>query len=136
MVRAAAARLYSRIAPCPSVHRRSVSTRRAAMPPISVRLSDARKFTVEVELSWTVGQLKAQIAAESDVPPELQRLVYKGQVLADGLTLQHYGACAGGHARACVCVCVRVWVRMCVRVPGGREGGGGGGGGGVVGGAR
>lgn len=70
----------------------------ATMPPISVRLSDARKFTVECEFSWTVARFKSQIAREADMPPELQ-------------------------VRACSCMC-RMYVSPVARMLCARGGGG------------
>ncbi|KAK9109420.1 hypothetical protein Sjap_017480 [Stephania japonica] len=46
---------------------------------------------VLIGLGSTVSEFKAAIAQNCDVPPELQRLIYKGRILKDDQTLASYG---------------------------------------------
>ncbi len=43
--------------------------------------------------STTVGELKEQVALRTGVPAASQRLIYKGRVMKDEMTLEHYGSC-------------------------------------------
>ena len=49
------------------------------------------KFSVEASLSMTIAELKQQVQAKSQMLPEEQRLIYKGQVLKDERTAESYG---------------------------------------------
>jgi hypothetical protein len=62
---------------------------------LHVKATSGSKITVEVELTLTVGDLKAVLAAEdkANVPAVQQRLIYKGHVLKDEKDLASYGAC-------------------------------------------
>jgi ubiquilin len=51
------------------------------------------KFTVEINPSMTVGELKEEVSKVNNVPAAEQRLIYKGQVLKDERTVVgDYGA--------------------------------------------
>jgi ubiquilin len=56
-------------------------------------MANAATFSVEVDFSATVAELKAQIASsdKADCEPERQKLVYKGKILKDDDTLESYG---------------------------------------------
>lgn len=58
---------------------------------INVRCTNGSKFAVELDLTWTVGALKALLAEKCDIPADQQRLIYKGRVLKDDSSLQSYG---------------------------------------------
>ncbi|XP_073001218.1 ubiquitin domain-containing protein DSK2a-like [Typha latifolia] len=58
---------------------------------VHVRCSNGSKFSVQTDLGATVGAFKALIAVNSEVPPEQQRLIYKGRILKDEQTLTSYG---------------------------------------------
>lgn len=49
------------------------------------------KLSLETEASSTVLELKEEIAKVKDMPASEQRLIYKGQILADARTLESYG---------------------------------------------
>ena len=52
---------------------------------IHVKATSGAKITVSVELSLTVAELKATLAAEdkANVPANQQRLIYRGHVMKD-----------------------------------------------------
>ena len=52
---------------------------------------EGRKISATVELSESVRDLKDKLVAESGIPSDEQRLVYKGQVLKDERQLESYG---------------------------------------------
>ncbi|KAJ4824711.1 hypothetical protein Tsubulata_017559 [Turnera subulata] len=58
---------------------------------VNIRCSNGSKFSVQITLSSTVGSFKAVLAEECDIPPDQQRLIYKGRILKDDQTLQSYG---------------------------------------------
>lgn len=58
---------------------------------VNVRCTNGNKFSVDLDLSWTVGALKVVLAEKSDIPADQQRLIYKGRVLKDDHSLQSYG---------------------------------------------
>ncbi|GAA0141762.1 scaffold/adaptor protein [Lithospermum erythrorhizon] len=59
---------------------------------LNIRSSNGSKFTVDVELeTTTVGSLKTEIASKCEIPPQQQRLIYKGRILKDDQTLKTYG---------------------------------------------
>lgn len=68
---------------------------------INVRQSDGSTFTVAVESpASTVSALKAAIAASQAIPPEQQRLVFKGRILSkDEEALSSYGESAAAAGR-------------------------------------
>lgn len=53
--------------------------------------SGGAKFQAEIEASATVRELKEEVARKCDTPADLQRLIYKGQVLKDDKTVESYG---------------------------------------------
>ncbi|KAI9389078.1 hypothetical protein POPTR_009G166000v4 [Populus trichocarpa] len=58
---------------------------------INIRCSNGTKFTVRTSLESTVGVFKSLLAQNCDVPPDQQRLIYKGRILKDDLALHSYG---------------------------------------------
>ena len=46
---------------------------------------------MDANLSMTISELKVQVQSKSQIPPEEQRLIYKGQVLKDERTVDSYG---------------------------------------------
>lgn len=58
---------------------------------VNIRCSNGSKFSVLVNLDSTVGSFKSVLAEQSEVPPDQQRLIYKGRILKDDQTLQSYG---------------------------------------------
>lgn len=54
---------------------------------INVKPSSDKKFSVTLETSKTVLDLKNAIAEQTDVPAERQRLIYSGRVLKDHDTI-------------------------------------------------
>lgn len=57
---------------------------------IHIKASGDKKFSVLVDPSSTIEDLKTIIAAESDIAPERQRLIYSGKVLKDHETVLFY----------------------------------------------
>ncbi|KAK9677447.1 hypothetical protein RND81_11G143400 [Saponaria officinalis] len=58
---------------------------------VNIRCSNGSKFSVRTTLDSSVGNFKAVVAQNSDVPAEQQRLIYKGRILKDDQTLASYG---------------------------------------------
>ena len=60
---------------------------------IHVKATSGSKITVSVEMSLTVSELKATLAAEdkANVPANQQRLIYRGHVMKDERALESYG---------------------------------------------
>ncbi|XP_073045441.1 ubiquitin domain-containing protein DSK2b-like isoform X1 [Primulina eburnea] len=58
---------------------------------VNIRCSNGTKFSVQTTLQSTVGEFKAVLAQNCDVPAEQQRLIYKGRILKDDQTLLIYG---------------------------------------------
>ncbi|XP_062209754.1 ubiquitin domain-containing protein DSK2a-like isoform X1 [Phragmites australis] len=65
----------------------------AAAPPatLHIRCTNGSKFAVRADLDATVGAFKAIVAENCDVPPQQQRLIYKGRILKDEQTLASCG---------------------------------------------
>ncbi len=57
---------------------------------INIKCSNADKATITVETSATVEVMKIKIEECLSVPAAQQRLIYKGRVLKDDLTVEHY----------------------------------------------
>jgi hypothetical protein len=105
------------------------------MTVVKVRLTNGSTLEVTVEgVECTIQQVKEAIAPVADCPPESQRLVFRGKVLQDTMTLKDYGkshtvdwplvACLGRPARPRK---ARSWQRSSsaeparVLLPGGRD---------------
>uniref|UniRef100_A0A1J3GX58 Ubiquitin domain-containing protein DSK2b n=1 Tax=Noccaea caerulescens TaxID=107243 RepID=A0A1J3GX58_NOCCA len=58
---------------------------------VNVRCSNGTKFSVRTSLESTVESFKSLVAQNCDVPPNQQRLIYKGRILKDDQTLLSYG---------------------------------------------
>ena len=52
---------------------------------------ETRIFTVRTKLSETVENFKNHLALKSRVYPAMQRLIFKGKMLQDHMTLEHSG---------------------------------------------
>ena len=58
---------------------------------ITVKCSNTDKASFSVESGLTVGEFKEVVARQMGVEVCSQRLIFKGRVLKDDLTLEHYG---------------------------------------------
>ncbi|CAH9098431.1 unnamed protein product [Cuscuta epithymum] len=61
---------------------------------INIRCSNGSKFSVQVNLTSSVGSFKSLLSQRCDIPAEQQRLIYKGRILKDEQTLDSYGLVA------------------------------------------
>ncbi|CAF3779489.1 unnamed protein product [Rotaria socialis] len=57
---------------------------------IFIKTLTGKTVTIECECSYTIENLKAQIQDKEGIPPEQQKLIFKGLHLEDGQTLAHY----------------------------------------------
>uniref|UniRef100_A0A5B6ZU89 Putative Ubiquitin family protein isoform 3 n=1 Tax=Davidia involucrata TaxID=16924 RepID=A0A5B6ZU89_DAVIN len=69
----------------------SVSVGAGEEVTVNIRCSNGSKFSVRTSLGSKVGAFKAFLAQNCDVPPDQQRLIYKGRILKDDQTLDSYG---------------------------------------------
>ena len=58
---------------------------------VTVKCSNTDKASFSVDATLTVGEFKDVVAREMGVEVCSQRLIFKGRVLKDELTLEHYG---------------------------------------------
>lgn len=58
---------------------------------ITVKCSNTDKGSFAVDKAITVGEFKDVIAQQMGVEVSSQRLIFKGRVLKDELSLEHYG---------------------------------------------
>ncbi|XP_020550873.1 ubiquitin domain-containing protein DSK2b isoform X2 [Sesamum indicum] len=58
---------------------------------VNIRCSYGSEFAVQVKLDSTVEFFKSIVAQKCEIPPQRQRLIYKGRILKDDQTLQSYG---------------------------------------------
>lgn len=49
------------------------------------------KFSVVVKTAFSVGEVKEEIAKKVAIEASQQRLIFKGQILKDELTVESYG---------------------------------------------
>ncbi|KAL0396935.1 UNVERIFIED_CONTAM: Ubiquitin domain-containing protein DSK2b [Sesamum calycinum] len=57
---------------------------------VNVRCSYGSQFAVQVKLDSTVEFFKSIVAQTCEIPPQQQRLIYRGRILKDDETLQSY----------------------------------------------
>eukprot|EP01126_Amoeba_proteus_P055217 TRINITY_DN6837_c0_g1_i27.p1 TRINITY_DN6837_c0_g1~~TRINITY_DN6837_c0_g1_i27.p1 ORF type:complete len:387 (+),score=106.40 TRINITY_DN6837_c0_g1_i27:193-1353(+) len=69
---------------------------------LNVKYGSSQSYTINVELSWTVAQVKKELEAVSTVSSDLQRLIYAGQVMNNERTLESYNV-KDGHTVHLVC---------------------------------
>eukprot|EP00449_Zooxanthella_nutricula_P002371 CAMPEP_0198498004 /NCGR_PEP_ID=MMETSP1462-20131121/6745_1 /TAXON_ID=1333877 /ORGANISM="Brandtodinium nutriculum, Strain RCC3387" /LENGTH=208 /DNA_ID=CAMNT_0044226897 /DNA_START=56 /DNA_END=679 /DNA_ORIENTATION=- len=62
-----------------------------ARPPMEVKKVDGTRFSVEVELDDTVGEVKKKISQQQFVSPDRQYLIFNGSVLNDNHVLSERG---------------------------------------------
>jgi Ubiquitin family len=60
--------------------------------PTSASSGGGDRFLVSVSEDMTVAQLKNLIAQRCDLAEEQQRLIYKGKILKDAVSISEYGA--------------------------------------------
>lgn len=58
---------------------------------ITVKCSNTDKASFTVSPSLTVGEFKDVVSQQMGVEVCAQRLIFKGRVLKDDVTLEHYG---------------------------------------------
>ncbi len=58
---------------------------------VTVKCSNSEKASFNVDKAITVGEFKQIVGQAMNVSAEAQRLIYKGRVLKDDLSLEHYG---------------------------------------------
>uniref|UniRef100_A0A7S2S5R3 Ubiquilin n=1 Tax=Mucochytrium quahogii TaxID=96639 RepID=A0A7S2S5R3_9STRA len=62
---------------------------------LSIRCSTGPKFDVNAEATSTVRELKSKIEGQANMPPSQQKLIYRGRIMNDDSTLEHYGIADG-----------------------------------------
>ncbi|KAK4490468.1 hypothetical protein RD792_001145 [Penstemon davidsonii] len=58
---------------------------------VNICCSNGSKFSVQVKLDSTIEFFKSILAEKCNIPPQQQRLIYKGRILKDDQTLESYG---------------------------------------------
>jgi Ubiquitin family len=66
--------------------------------PTSASSGGAERFSVSIDDGSTVLQLKEEVAKHCSVAADQQRLIYKGKILKDTLTVKEYGTAAAHRA--------------------------------------
>jgi ubiquilin len=62
---------------------------------ITIKCSNSDKADITMSNSVSVGELKTQIESQFKLPAAQQRLIYRGRVLNDDFTLEHYEITTG-----------------------------------------
>jgi ubiquilin len=57
---------------------------------LQIKCSNGTNFTIEVDSSTAVSELKQTLAQKTQIPAEQQRLIHAGHVLKDDRTLSSY----------------------------------------------
>lgn len=57
---------------------------------LNISVSDGKKFTITVEDSYSIENLKALIQEASAIEPDSQRLLFSGTPLEDGRKISYY----------------------------------------------
>eukprot|EP01041_Mallomonas_annulata_P010161 gene10161-21179_t len=58
---------------------------------ITIKCTNSDTASVSITVSESIAELKQKIAGKLNIPADIQRLVYKGKVLKDELTVEFYG---------------------------------------------
>ncbi|KAL3845022.1 hypothetical protein ACJIZ3_002425 [Penstemon smallii] len=58
---------------------------------VNICCSNGSRFSVQVKLDSTIEFFKSILVEKCNIPPQQQRLIYKGRILKDDQTLQSYG---------------------------------------------
>ena len=66
------------------------NTKQSRRMKVSLRLSSGGKFDITLDPSITILEFKELIAKEQNIPVEQQRLIYKGRILKDAMTVSSY----------------------------------------------
>eukprot|EP01126_Amoeba_proteus_P055219 TRINITY_DN6837_c0_g1_i5.p1 TRINITY_DN6837_c0_g1~~TRINITY_DN6837_c0_g1_i5.p1 ORF type:complete len:389 (+),score=103.45 TRINITY_DN6837_c0_g1_i5:191-1357(+) len=69
---------------------------------LNVKYGSSQSYTINVELSWTVAEVKKTLETVSTISSDLQRLIYAGQVMNNERTLESYNV-KDGHTVHLVC---------------------------------
>lgn len=59
--------------------------------PVHIKTASGTKYTVQLDLAGTVGDLRKAVEEASQVPADQQRLIFKGKVLRDTMGLNDIG---------------------------------------------
>jgi hypothetical protein len=62
---------------------------------IQVHTVSGRKHTLDVEGNWTIGQIKEELQQREGISTQQQRLLFRGQNLADQTTIEVARIAAG-----------------------------------------
>lgn len=57
---------------------------------IFIKSADGKMFTLELDPSSTINEVKSRIRDKAGIPEETQRLIFAGRELEDGRTLMDY----------------------------------------------
>lgn len=58
---------------------------------VTIKCSNADKIDIKCDSTLTVAEFKLVVSEKLNIPPDQQRLIYKGRILKDESTLEQYG---------------------------------------------